>query len=1508
MNIVKQSVIGLLISISYLHSSTILVPGNYNTIQQAIDASADGDSIAVASGTYYEKINFYGKNIKVVGEGQGTTIIDGTADGHGQVVIFESEEPTSTLLKNFTIQNGNAPEGGGILLSHYANPVLQNLTITNNQADNGGGIAIQSGSSPTLININIVNNTCSNNGGGLNISSGGSHVKIRNCTIENNTSNNQGGGLWSQESMLTVENSIVVNNISLSNQGGGFFVENAYPFVINNTEFESNQGQGLYINHGSGHRISNVICSNNSDAGFFSHYTGPYQISNLNSFYNANGGMYLVGSSPVISNSMIVNNQGSEPGIKCQSSSSPMIVNCTVANNRLETNYEESGSEIIVVAESHPFVENSIIWGSENQSHSVYLANWWGGESSIKFNYSILKGDQVGILNDYESGVSWGEGNVEAVQDPLFENINENNFNLLTSSPGIDWGNPANYHSDIDGTRNDIGLQGGQGIFLYIRGQDPQTWNGQEIYETNLNDFYMGYAGVNRSSRLFDLHVINNGSQTLTISNWSTTDDQFYISNYENESNNSYYPLVIEPFSSSWVNNFRQMWLNFSPGQAGNHTGIITLLANNENQEFNFTLNLTGVGYLIPESVINVPENAPNIQFAIDNSNSFDTIRVAPGTYVGNIYFQNKELYLVGDSDNFPTLTVNNDQGWNSVVNMSNSGNSLLKNFIITGGRGEWCGGCDMPDGDNYSGGGVFINKDNWNDTEVIARIKNLIIQQNTAIYGAGVFARKASVIIDNCIIKENIAQEEGNQRGMGGGIFLMHQEGSNSYDSKIRNTVVTNNYAHDGGSAVLWQNNWGNNRVTFENTVFQENSGHYHGGIWIMDGNTAFINTTIVDNITEWDEQNEQGSGISLTNGGRARIINSILHNNLPINLGLHGDSLFIDYSIVTDGQSSMYAVENTFFEWGQNISEMAPDLDFDSPNLGLMGYSVGIGVGSSNGNIGGWNYIAPITDINSNPRPNPEGTSPDIGAVESPLGRSEYRLEIDTVYTIHGDTALLSIKNISTVPLLAIDINIEGYHETLELLDIITDNSTLFGQNGWVTFYNQTEETLLTASAGTTPINTSGTLMKLKLAVSDLLVSQFIPITITEFTGDEDYTDFNVIPGGIQVVWGPEIDFSVDTTTGKYPLTVSFLDESSSGTFPIDTWEWNFGNDSLSSLQNPSFTYLYPGEYNISLRIEDGFELADSIFYPSLINVDTIFGDVSWNGIAQAFDASIILKHLVGVHVMTPLQIEIGDVSMNDTLSTLDASLILQHSVGLIENLPVNTDNQYWGGGNLTMDNQGIYPGMIVEVPINIDNGTNIFGFKGSINFDPNIVILDTLYLSNQFSNYYLEYNLNQQGTIMIAAAGEKVEVDNGNFMMLVFQVSDSFENDTEIELINWEWNDGHLINDPIGMVLTYGLDIENDLKPNSFALHQNYPNPFNPITQIKYDLPEPAFVEIKIYDLMGKLVRNLLNTSKDTGYHKIIWNATNNSGESVSAGMYICTIHAGEFNHSKKMLLLK
>jgi hypothetical protein len=93
-----------------------------------------------------------------------------------------------------------------------------------------------------------------------------------------------------------------------------------------------------------------------------------------------------------------------------------------------------------------------------------------------------------------------------------------------------------------------------------------------------------------------------------------------------------------------------------------------------------------------------------------------------------------------------------------------------------------------------------------------------------------------------------------------------------------------------------------------------------------------------------------------------------------------------------------------------------------------------------------------------------------------------------------------------------------------------------------------------------------------------------------------------------------------------------------------------------------------------------------------------------------------------------------------------------------------------------------------------------------------------------------------------------------------------------------------------------------------PNKFYLYQNHPNPFNPVTTLRYDLPEDAMVSITIYDLMGRSIKSLVNSNQSAGYRSIQWNATNNLGEPVSAGMYIYTIQAGEFRQTKKMVLLK
>ena len=93
-----------------------------------------------------------------------------------------------------------------------------------------------------------------------------------------------------------------------------------------------------------------------------------------------------------------------------------------------------------------------------------------------------------------------------------------------------------------------------------------------------------------------------------------------------------------------------------------------------------------------------------------------------------------------------------------------------------------------------------------------------------------------------------------------------------------------------------------------------------------------------------------------------------------------------------------------------------------------------------------------------------------------------------------------------------------------------------------------------------------------------------------------------------------------------------------------------------------------------------------------------------------------------------------------------------------------------------------------------------------------------------------------------------------------------------------------------------------------PEEFALHQNFPNPFNPITSLRYDLPEQAWVTLRVYDLLGREVTQLVNSVQDAGYRSVQWNATDSFGKPVSAGVYLYQIRAGEFVQTRKMVLLK
>jgi hypothetical protein len=96
---------------------------------------------------------------------------------------------------------------------------------------------------------------------------------------------------------------------------------------------------------------------------------------------------------------------------------------------------------------------------------------------------------------------------------------------------------------------------------------------------------------------------------------------------------------------------------------------------------------------------------------------------------------------------------------------------------------------------------------------------------------------------------------------------------------------------------------------------------------------------------------------------------------------------------------------------------------------------------------------------------------------------------------------------------------------------------------------------------------------------------------------------------------------------------------------------------------------------------------------------------------------------------------------------------------------------------------------------------------------------------------------------------------------------------------------------------------VGVDDNIIANNFNLEQNYPNPFNPSTTINYTIAERSTVSLKVYDVLGNEVANLVNTTQEAGKYDVTFNASG-----LSSGLYIYTLNTGNFTSSKKMMLLK
>jgi len=314
--------------------------------------------------------------------------------------------------------------------------------------------------------------------------------------------------------------------------------------------------------------------------------------------------------------------------------------------------------------------------------------------------------------------------------------------------------------------------------------------------------------------------------------------------------------------------------------------------------------------------------------------------------------------------------------------------------------------------------------------------------------------------------------------------------------------------------------------------------------------------------------------------------------------------------------------------------------------------------------------------------------------------------------------------------------------------------------------------------------------------------------------------------------------------------------------------------------------------------------------------IGTDTLAGD-SIQGVWGSEDAS---DHIT--LDSTSLMVTIDDLNLTGLLDsstiTLSGSLVPE-SIDIIAGEPFS----------ITVETEGpdYSDGFVMRF---LEDGTGLqmeenYDYDYWDNYDSLLIEIDTLefdwfanddsvtIISMEYDDYYDEPTGNLDTmTLGYSVVGDTLYMGESFDPCLedyyYYEDCDSYYEDISAALMIDDIQ-SVMVEESIVLSSMSPLTISKDqITPARMSLGQNYPNPFNPVTTLVYELSEDALVSMSVHDLSGRLVKDLISEQQSAGHRTIKWDATNNSGQPVSAGVYLYKIQIGDMMQTKKMVLLK